>query len=96
MPVTPLGHWSFAFLRMFVDVALAMHFAAAAFWWWLSPKGFPRRSQPILDEFRPAARWDGGCTRRTHCDASRQPPRRGRDGANVLRLPGQRRQLPAA
>lgn len=24
-----------------VDVALALHFAAAAFWWWFSPQGFP-------------------------------------------------------
>lgn len=24
-----------------VDVALALHFAAATFWWWFSPQGFP-------------------------------------------------------
>jgi len=41
MPTTPFGRWTFASLRMSVDVALALHFAAAAIWWWLSPKGFP-------------------------------------------------------
>lgn len=40
MPAITSGLWSLAALRMVVDVALAMHFAAAAGWWWLSPKGF--------------------------------------------------------
>lgn len=34
-------------LRWLVDLALALHFAAGAFWWWLSPKGFPFDSSQL-------------------------------------------------
>jgi len=56
MPTTPLGRWSFVVLRLMVDVSLALHFAAAAFWWWLSPKGFPLdRSQFWMNSVLPLA-----------------------------------------
>ncbi len=41
MPTSSLSRWFVSLLYLVVDVSLALHLSAAAFWWWFSPKGFP-------------------------------------------------------
>jgi hypothetical protein len=39
--------WIDVAVRWLVDISLALHFVAAAGWWWFSPKGFPVATSPF-------------------------------------------------